>query len=100
MTSRGGFTTSQADVRVLDGRAWVLAVGPVDRVRAAGIAALVDDLAGRAALRRVSVDLTCAVPADHAAATILELLRIGAPPRVDVAGPGLLGRLLRPRGAA
>jgi hypothetical protein len=91
---------AEADVRVVDGRAWVIAVGPVDAARATAVAAMVDELSGRADLRRVSVDLTCAVPVNLVAAATLELIHVGARPRVDVARAGVLGRLLRLQGAA
>jgi hypothetical protein len=93
-------SVAEADVRVIDGRAWVLAVGRVDAARAAAIAAVVNELSGRRTLRRVSVDLTCAVPVDPAATATLGLVRLGAPPRVDVVGPYVLTRLRGPKAAA
>lgn len=100
MISREAVDPGGAEVRVIDGRAWVLAVGPVHAARAAGIAALMNELSDRPSLRRVSVDLTCALPADAAAAATLAWVALGAGPQVDVVGTGWLGRLLGSRSAA
>jgi hypothetical protein len=85
------------ELRVQDGRAWVVVVGRVDGARAAALASLLDDLAGRESLHRVSVDLTCATATSAAAAVTLDLVRLRSLPLVDVAAPGPLGRLLRRR---
>lgn len=84
-----------ADVRIGDGRAWVLVSGPVDADRAVAVRAVVDELSRRESIRRVSVDLTCVIAVNPVAAASLKLLRRNALPWVDVAQPGAVGRLLR-----
>ena len=84
-----------ADVRIGEGRAWVVVDGLVDNDRAVAVRRVVDDLSHHESIRRVSVDLTCAITVDPAAAASLDLVRLGAEPWVDVAGPGVVGRLLR-----
>lgn len=79
-----------AELRVRDGRAWVVVVGPVDATRAEAIAGLVGDLARQPWLHRAGVDLTCTVETDRQAAATLERLDRAAPPNVDVSRPGPL----------
>lgn len=90
---------ADAEMWLRDGHAWVIAVGTVDATRASAVADLVNELTAQRSLRRVSVDLTCTVAADHDAAAILENLRADAPPSTDVTTAGVFGRLGHRRAA-
>jgi hypothetical protein len=89
-----------AELYIRDGRAWVIVVGAVNPARAIEVFNLVDELASQPSLRRVSVDLTCTTIADHGTAGIINALRDGAAPWVDVTTAAAIGRLHVERHAA
>jgi hypothetical protein len=91
---------AEAELQLRDGRAWMVVVGKVDGTRAMAVAELVAGLAREGSLYRVSVDLTCAITTDQDAMAILDALRSGAPPCVDVTTAGAIGRHIDRHAAA
>ena len=70
--TRGHGTEQFVDLAVRNGHAWVIAVGDVDVACATVLAAAVRFLVEDAAVHRVNVDFTCAVPVDALARSGLD----------------------------